>query len=103
MATTPNDQPSAATQNRRRWNAFVCQDCRAVFRIPSDYTGQGVVCPQCDRMLRIPRVGESIPALVQPTAEQGQIKRETIGEMDQLEHMEMVRTELFITDNRQLH
>lgn len=93
MAPTTNDQPSAATPNRRRWNAFVCQDCRAVFRIPSDYTGKGVVCPQCDRMLRIPRAGESIPALVQPTAEQGQIKREIMGEMNQMEHMETARTE----------
>lgn len=36
-----------------------------MFRVPADYTGLGVVCPVCDRMLRIPRAGESIPSLVQ--------------------------------------
>ena len=51
--------------DKRRWNAYVCQDCRGIFRVPADYVGQGVVCPVCDRMLRIPRSGESIPSLVQ--------------------------------------
>ena len=56
---------SEKTHEKRRWNAFICQDCRAIFRIPADYEGKGVVCPSCDRMLRLPRAGEVIPALVQ--------------------------------------
>jgi hypothetical protein len=56
---------SAKSIEKRRWNAFVCQDCRAIFRIPADYEGKGVVCPSCDRMLRLPRCGESTPPLVQ--------------------------------------
>ena len=47
----------------RRWNAFVCQDCRAIFRVPADYVGKGIVCPRCDRMLRMPLPGESVAPL----------------------------------------
>lgn len=66
MPSSLSEQQTAAEQTDRRvWNAFVCQDCRGIFRIPSDYEGKGVVCPCCDRMLRIPRAGESLPALVQ--------------------------------------
>lgn len=50
-------------QDARRWNAFVCQDCRAIFRVPSDYAGTGVVCPRCDRMLRMPKSGEEVVPL----------------------------------------
>ncbi len=49
-----------------------------------------MVCPQCDRMLRIPRAGESIPALVQPSDDQGEIKREVMSAMEQMEQMEHV-------------
>ena len=64
---TPTSTPpsSEKSHEKRRWNAFICQDCRAIFRIPADYEGKGVVCPSCDRMLRLPRAGEAIPALVQ--------------------------------------
>lgn len=94
MAQPTQDQPNATTPSRRRWNAFVCQDCRAVFRIPSDYIGKGIVCPQCDRMLRIPSPGESIPALVQPSGDQGAIKREIMSELQQMEQMEPAREEM---------
>lgn len=60
--------PSENFHEKKRWNAFVCQDCRAIFRIPADYDGKGVVCPACDRMLRLPRVGETLPELVQSVA-----------------------------------
>lgn len=66
---TPAPPSSEKSHEKRRWNAFICQDCRAIFRIPADYEGKGVVCPSCDRMLRLPRAGETIPALVQ-SAEQ---------------------------------
>lgn len=66
MDTPPSSIPhSSVSADKKRWNAFICQDCRAIFRIPSDYAGTGVVCPQCDRMLRLPKPGESIPSLVQ--------------------------------------
>lgn len=94
MAQPTQDQPNSTTPSRRRWNAFVCQDCRAVFRIPSDYIGKGIVCPQCDRMLRIPSPGESIPALVQPSGDQGSIRREIMSELQQMEQLEPAREEI---------
>jgi hypothetical protein len=65
MSSPSFNSTAAPPSDKRRWNAFVCQDCRAIFRVPADYEGGGVVCPACDRMLRIPRAGESIPTLVQ--------------------------------------
>ncbi len=65
MASPSLHPTTAPPSDKRRWNAFVCQDCRAIFRVPADYEGAGVVCPSCDRMLRIPRAGESIPTLMQ--------------------------------------
>lgn len=50
----------------RRWTAFVCPDCRFVFRIPRDHDGEGVVCPSCRRMLRIPSEGEEVAPLMAP-------------------------------------
>lgn len=50
----------------RRWSAFVCPDCRFVFRLPSDHDGKGIVCPSCRRMLRIPGAGEETAPLVLP-------------------------------------
>jgi hypothetical protein len=54
------------TQTSRRWNAFVCPDCRHVFRVPGDYDGRGTVCPACRRMLRLPEADEDTPPLVLP-------------------------------------
>jgi DNA-directed RNA polymerase subunit RPC12/RpoP len=48
------------TPAQRRWNPYICQDCRAIFRVPSDYEGTGVVCPKCDRMMRLPKPGEVV-------------------------------------------
>lgn len=79
MASSPAEPQTASEQtDKRRWNAFVCQDCRGIFRIPADYSGKGVVCPCCDRMLRIPRAGESLPGLVQQpdTAENTEAQQE---------------------------
>lgn len=53
----------------RRWNAFVCPECRYLFRVPGDHTGRGVVCPSCRRMLRLPVAGETTPPLVLPKPE----------------------------------
>lgn len=64
-SSTPELQTVAEKTDKRRWNAFVCQDCRGIFRIPADYSGKGVVCPCCDRMLRIPRADEPVPSLMQ--------------------------------------
>lgn len=64
-SSTPDLQTATEKADKRRWNAFVCQDCRGIFRIPADYSGKGVVCPCCDRMLRIPRAGETVPGLMQ--------------------------------------
>jgi hypothetical protein len=55
---------SAIEPDRRRWNAFVCADCRAIFRIPVGHTGLGIVCPSCERMLRLPKAGDAIPELI---------------------------------------
>lgn len=66
MSTSSPDPADPSHQSdKSRWCAFVCQDCRAIFRVPADYEGSGVVCPSCDRMLRLPRAGDKIPALVQ--------------------------------------
>lgn len=43
----------------KRWNAFTCPDCRGIFRVPHEYQGLAVVCPLCDRMLRLPKAGEA--------------------------------------------
>lgn len=88
MAQPTQDSPNPTAPSQRRWNAFVCQDCRAVFRIPLDYIGKGIVCPKCDRILRIPSPGESIPALVQPSNDPGSIKREIMTEMQQVESID---------------
>lgn len=50
----------------RRWSAFVCPDCRFVFRIPRDHDGEGIVCPSCRRLLRIPGEGEESAPLMAP-------------------------------------
>jgi hypothetical protein len=53
-------------ESARRWNGFVCPDCRFVFRVPRDHDGQGVVCPSCRRLLKIPLPGDRPPPLVVP-------------------------------------
>ncbi len=55
---------SAIETDTRRWNAFVCADCRAIFRVPVGHSGLGIVCPACERMLRLPKAGDAIPELV---------------------------------------
>jgi len=50
----------------RRWGAFVCPDCRFVFRVPSDHDGIGIICPSCRRMLRIPKEGDAVSSLMAP-------------------------------------
>lgn len=50
----------------RRWNAYVCPDCRFIFRVPREYEGTGLVCPACRRMLRLPVEGDLIPPVVIP-------------------------------------
>jgi hypothetical protein len=84
MSVPPTTESASA---RKRWNAFVCQDCRGIFRVPADYQGKGVVCPVCDRMLRLPRAGELLPDLVEsdepavePTAKEESIASTQIAE-----------------------
>lgn len=62
-STSPEPENDAPQPMKSRWCAFVCQDCRAIFRVPADYEGTGVVCPVCDRMLRMPRAGELVSAV----------------------------------------
>jgi len=52
------------TEKARRWSAFVCPDCRFVFRVPRDHDGVGIICPSCRRMLRIPGEGDAAPPLI---------------------------------------
>lgn len=61
-----NDAQAVATVS---WNPFVCQDCRGVFRVPRHHAGRAVVCPLCDRLLRLPEARESLPPLVEGQAE----------------------------------
>ncbi|WAC18754.1 hypothetical protein OVA24_16110 [Luteolibacter sp. SL250] len=56
---------SESTEKARRWNGYVCPDCRFVFRVPRDHDGRGVICPSCRRMLRVPAAGEATPPLVE--------------------------------------
>ena len=42
----------------------MCPDCRFVFRVASDHDGLGVVCPSCERMLRLPTPTDPVPELV---------------------------------------
>lgn len=42
----------------RQWNAYVCPDCRVIFRVPRDHDGKGIVCPSCRVILRIPGEGD---------------------------------------------
>ena len=37
-----------------------------MFRVPRDHDGQGVVCPSCRRLMRIPTAGDRPPPLVVP-------------------------------------
>lgn len=56
----------APPEKARRWSAYVCPDCRFVFRVPRDHDGEGIICPSCRRMLRIPREGDETAALIAP-------------------------------------
>jgi hypothetical protein len=62
--------PEAPAQ-RRRWNGFVCPECRHVFRVASDHDGTGVVCPSCRRLLKLPGEDEVPPPLVLPGRDAG--------------------------------
>lgn len=53
-------------ESARRWTAFVCPDCRFIFRVPREHDGRGVVCPSCRRLLKIPLADDPHPALVVP-------------------------------------
>ncbi len=55
-----------APEKARRWSAYVCPDCRFVFRVPRDYDGEGIVCSSCRRMLRIPREDDETAPLMAP-------------------------------------
>lgn len=74
----------AETKERsRRWNGFVCPDCRYVFRMPRDHDGRGAVCPSCRRLLRIPGVGDSPGPLVSPLVVGGEQREESgVGESE---------------------
>lgn len=52
------------SENARSWSAFVCPDCRFVFRVQRDHDGDGIICPSCRRMLRIPRDGDEVAPLM---------------------------------------
>ncbi len=66
---------AASNPSKRRWSAYVCPDCRLVFRIPTDHDGRGVVCPCCARMLRIPSADGPLspPVLGQESLQQGEL------------------------------
>jgi hypothetical protein len=59
-------ETQSANEKARRWGAYVCPDCRFIFRIPMDHDGIGTVCPSCRRMLRIPKEGDSVAPLMAP-------------------------------------
>ena len=50
----PVEETETMIETPRRWSAFVCPECRFVFRVPRDHDGEGIVCPSCRRMLRLP-------------------------------------------------
>lgn len=57
-------ETQAPPEQARRWTAFVCPDCRFVFRVPRDHDGEGIICPSCRRMLRIPKDGDETAPLM---------------------------------------
>ena len=59
-------ETESSNEKARRWGAFVCPDCRFLFRIPGDHDGLGIVCPSCRRMLRIPKDGDAVSPLIKP-------------------------------------
>lgn len=69
------EQPKAA----RRWSAYVCPDCRFLFRVPRDHDGEGIVCPSCRRMLRIPGEEEATAPLMAPLKKIGFSEDENPG------------------------
>ncbi len=62
----PVPETQSTPEKARRWSAYVCPDCRFVFRVPRDHDGEGIVCPSCRRMLRIPREGDETAPLMSP-------------------------------------
>ncbi len=48
------EETETMIETPRRWSAYVCPECRFVFRVPRDHDGEGIVCPSCRRMLRLP-------------------------------------------------
>lgn len=41
-------------ENTRRWNGYVCPECRLVFRVPKNHDELGIQCPNCSKLLRLP-------------------------------------------------
>ncbi len=64
---TDEQEPTAP----RRWSAFVCPECRLIFRLPRDHDGKGIVCPHCRLMLRIPVGGDESAPLITPLQQIG--------------------------------
>lgn len=54
------------TESARRWTGFVCPHCRFVFRALTNQDGHGVICPSCNRVLKIPTPEEHALPLVVP-------------------------------------
>lgn len=67
-------------EKARRWNAFVCPDCRFIFRVPGDHEGLGIICPSCRRMLRIPGADDETPSLVMS------LQGEEFSEEEEVDH-----------------
>ena len=49
--------------NTRRWSSYVCPSCRFVFRVQKGLDGEGVSCPNCRQILKIPTPEDSVPPL----------------------------------------
>lgn len=47
---------SEISTNIRRWLAYVCPQCRGVFRAACDQEEVGVYCPHCRQLLKMPQI-----------------------------------------------
>ena len=50
-------------ENTRRWSSYVCPSCRFVFRVQKGLDGDGIFCPNCRQILKIPTPADSVPPL----------------------------------------
>jgi hypothetical protein len=57
----------------RRWAAFVCPECRLVFRVPDAHEGRGIVCNCCQRILRIPTTLDQLQSYIPQGTTDGKI------------------------------